>query len=189
MPTLFSRRLFLLAMLLFITAGLLVACGNPFDNGSSNNTATASPTPTVNDETNPTPVAQSQEIQVGGPAVVEQKFLITVKKPKMSSGDSSVKPQNANDQFLIFPVAIKNISKQEQNVPDAARFILADSSGKKYDLVQDPGAGTALHGTITAGGLFHGVLVYEVPSSMHTFTVSLQLTSKSQLVTIWDVKV
>jgi len=187
MSTLFSRRLFLLTMLLFITAGLLVACGNPFNSGSSNNTATASPT--ANDETNPTPIGIQQEFHVGSPAVVEQKFIITVKNPKMSSGDSSIKPQNANDQFLIFSVSIKNISKQEQNVPDAALFRLADSSGKKYDLVSDPGAGPALQGTISAGGLFHGVLVYETPSSMHTFTVSFQLAGKNQQVTIWDVKV
>jgi len=186
MSTLFSRRLFLLTMLLFIIGGLLVACGNPLNSGSPDNTANASPT--ANDETNPTPVAQAQEVQIGGPAAVENKFIITVKKPKMSSGNSSLKPQNANDQFLIFSVSIKNISKQEQNVPGAAQFMLADSSGKKYDPVSDPGAGPALQGTISAGGLFHGVLVYEVPSSMHTFTMSLQLTSKSQQITIWAVK-
>jgi len=187
MSTLFLRRVFLLTMLLFITGGLLAACGNPLSSGSPNNTATSSPT--ANDETNPTPVAIGQEFKVGGPAVVEEKFIIIVKKPTMSSGDSSIKLQNANDQFLIFPVSIRNISKQEQNVPDAARFTLADSSGKKYNLVSDPGAGRTLQGTISAGALFHGVLVYEVPSSMHTFTMSLQLTSKSQQVTTWDVTV
>jgi Domain of unknown function (DUF4352) len=184
MSTLFSRRLFLLAMLLLIVCGILAACAGPF-----NSTATASPTPTVNDETIPTPVAQSQEVQTGAPADVEGKFIITVKKPKMSSGDASIKPQNANNQFLIFTVAVKNISKQEQSVPGSTLFILTDSSGKKYDQVSDPGAGTALQGTVKVGNLVNGVLVFEVPKSTHTFTVSLQLTSKSQLVTIWDVKV
>src|SRR5262249_36449948 len=113
MSTLFSRRLFLLSMLLLITCGLLVACGSPF-----NNTATTSPTPTVNDESNPTPVAQEQEVEAGAPAAVEGKFVITVKKPKMSSGDSSIKPQNVNNQFLVFSVTVKNISKEMQSVPD-----------------------------------------------------------------------
>ncbi len=182
MYTLFSRRLFLLTMLLLIVCGILAACAGPFNSA-------ATPTPTVNDETIPTPVAQSQEVKAGGPADVEGKFLITVKKPTMSSGDASIKPQNANDQFLIFTVAVKNISKQEQSVPGSALFILTDSSGKKYDLVSDPGAGAALQGTVKVGKLVDGVLVFEVPKSMHTFTVSLQLTSKSQLVTIWDVSV
>jgi hypothetical protein len=184
MSTLFSRRLFLLTMLLLIVCGILAACAGPF-----NSTATASPTPTVNDDTIPTPIAQSQEVQAGAPADVEGKFIITVKKPKMSSGDTSTKPQNANDQFLIFTVAVKNISKQEQSVPGSALFILTDSSGKKYALVSDPGAGAELQGTVKVGKLVNGVLVFEVPKSTHAFTLSLQLTSKSQLVTVWDVTV
>jgi len=179
---LLRHRFFLLATLLLIACGILAACASPFN-------STASPTPTVENDTIPTPVAQSQEVKAGGPADVEGKFIITVKKPTMSSGDASVKPQNASDQLLIFTVAIKNVSQQEQDVPGPALFILTDSSGKTYTLVTDPSAGAALQGTVKAGKLVKGVLVFEVPKSLHTFTVSLKLTSKSQLVTIWDISV
>jgi hypothetical protein len=50
-----------------------------------------------------------------------------------------------------------------------------------------PDAGATLDGKVAAGSLLKGSIVYEVPASMHQFTLSFEpdITSPGQ--TIWDI--
>jgi hypothetical protein len=84
---------------------------------------------------------------------------------------------------------VKNISSQSQNMSSGLQWTLQDSTGQKYNLTIDPDAGATLDGAVAAGAPLKGVIAYEVPKTLHSFTLSFQndITSSDQ--SIWNITV
>ena len=159
------RRLFPLITIVIIIIGL-IACGSSATN-TGTNAGTASTTVPGN-----TPA--TQHFKVGQTVKVGDTWDITVNSAKTSTGSEFFKPQKPGDVFLVFHVAAKNISSQEQNISSALQFTLLDTTGQKYDITIDPDAGATLDGKVEAGQTLKGAVAYEVPEATHDFNFEFQ---------------
>jgi hypothetical protein len=131
--------------------------------------------------------SNTQHFAVGQVVKVGDTWNVTVNSAKTSKGSGFSTPQKAGDVFLVFSITVKNLSSQEQTISSALSFNLLDSTGQKYTETIYPDAGATLDGKVAAGSLLKGSIVYEVPASMHQFTLSFEpdITSPGQ--TIWDI--
>ncbi len=131
--------------------------------------------------------SNTQHFAVGQVVKVGDTWDVTVNSAKTSKGSGFSTPQKAGDVFLVFSITVKNLSSQEQTISSALSFNLLDSTGQKYTETIYPDAGATLDGKVAAGSLLKGSIAYEVPASMHQFTLSFEpdITSPGQ--TIWDI--
>ena len=176
------RRLFPLITIVVTIIGL-IACGS-----SSSNTGTNAGTATTTVSGN-TPTPAAQHFKVGQTVKVGDTWDITVNSAKTSTGSEFYKPQKPGDVFLVFQVAAKNISSQEQNISSALQFTLLDTTGQKYDITIDPNAGATLDGKVEAGQTLKGAVAYEIPKATHHFNFEFQADITSPGQTIWDIHV
>jgi Domain of unknown function (DUF4352) len=140
--------------------------------------------------TNTTPApSNTQHFAVGQVVKIDDTWNITVNSVKTSKGDQFSVPKSGNT-FLIIDLSMKNISAQEQNVSSLISFNLQDNTGQKY--TESLTTLSDVHppdGKVEAGAPLRGQLVYEVPISMKTYTLSFQADFTSAGQTIWDIHV
>jgi hypothetical protein len=159
-----SLRSFLL--LLFPLALWLTACSAPISGTS------VTPTPRV---------AQGK---VGEPLPVGATWVITLNSATISSGDSSYSPP-AGKQLLIFDLSQRNRSSQAALTNGAADWGLRASGGSTFAVVKTDYGELPVE-SVQAGETSRGELVYEVPDSLHHFTL-LFASGGSQAA--WDISV
>lgn len=126
---------------------------------------------------------QTDAVQVGN------TWDIEIVSAKTSTGSEFNKPQKSGNVFLNFVIKVKNVSNQEQDVSSALQFTLLDTTGQKYDETIDTDAGSTLDGKVEPNSLLQGSVSYEVPSSVHNFTLAFEADIISQGQVIWDVHV
>jgi Domain of unknown function (DUF4352) len=126
---------------------------------------------------------QTEAVQIGN------TWDIEIISAKTSTGSEFNKPQKSGNVFLDFVIKVKNISNKEQDISSALQFTLLDSTGQKYDLTIDTDAGSTLNGKVEPNSLLQGSISYEVPSSVHNFTLAFEADIISQGQVIWDVHV
>lgn len=102
-----------------------------------------------------------------------------------SQGSEFIKPK-AGNYFLVIDVSLQNTSQQEQRLESTLQFTLRDANGYRYMLIFLDTVRLTPTGTIEAGGLASGDLVYEVPNAMHKFTLAFEPDSRLPL-SIWDI--
>jgi hypothetical protein len=140
--------------------------------------------------TNTTPApSNTQHFAVGQVVKIDDTWNITLNSVKTSKGDQFSVPKSGNT-YLIIDLSMKNISTQEQNVSSLISFNLLDSTGQKY--TESLTTLSDVHppdGKVEAGAPLRGQLVYEVPVSMKTYTLSFQADFTSPGQTIWDIHV
>lgn len=85
-------------------------------------------------------------------------------------------------------MTLKNTSSKEQDLSSILQFTLKDSTGQKYDETVVSNA-TPPDGKLAAGDTVRGQLAYEVPASMHDFTLAFEADITSSGQTIWDLHV
>jgi Domain of unknown function (DUF4352) len=178
----YIHRLLPFVVLVFTVFGF-VACGDTGTNTGTNTGAANTPS------SGNTPTSTTQHFKVGNQVKVGNNWIITVNSAKTDAGSEFNKPQKANDVFLIFSISAKNASSQEQIISSFAQFTLLDSTGQKYDLTIDTDAGSTLDGKVEAGQTLKGAIAYEVPKTMHAFTLGFEADITSPGQTIWDIKV
>lgn len=185
-----KRRLFVFVLALCIAAMVILACGE-----SSNNTGTASNSgnsgnsgSSSSSSSAPTKAPANQHFKVGQQVKVGTTWMVTVDSTNTSTGSPYNTPK-AGNVYLIVTVSLKNMSSQEQNVSSIMQFNLQDSSGQKYTETIDPDAGATLDGKVEAGSPLKGVIVYEVPKSMHSYQLSFQADITSEGQTLWDLSI
>jgi Domain of unknown function (DUF4352) len=134
------------------------------------------------------PATQS-DFKIGQVVSVASTWQITVLSAKTSTGSQFNTPQKPGDLFLVITISVKNISGQSQNMSSALQWNLQDSTGQKYNITIDTDAGATLDGAVAAGRPLKGVISYEIPKTLHSFTLSFQndITSTDQ--SIWDITV
>jgi hypothetical protein len=157
---------------------VLLACGEVSGTASvvdGGNTSSSASSTSTSDQQH---FQVGQHVQLGG-------FIITTNSVKTSAGDEFTTPK-AGDTLLVIDVSIKNTTAQPQDISSALNFTLQDATGQKYDETVLSGD-TPPDGTIPAGGLLRGQLVYEVPAKQTHFTFTFQpdITSTDQA--IWDL--
>ena len=145
-------------------------------------------TATTGGQATTAPATQST-FKVGQVVSVASTWQITVLSAKTSGPGQVNTLQHPGDQYVVVTISVKNISGQSQNMSSALSWSLQDSTGQKYNLTIDPDAGATLDGAVAAGMPLKGVIAYEVPKTLHSFTLSFQndITSTDQ--TIWAITV
>ncbi len=171
-----------------IGTSLAVNNGSKANNGTTTNTS--SPPSSSSTSQAPTTSSAPQTFKMGQTVSVGNTWQITVSSAKTDTGGqySSVL-QHPGDVFLNITISMKNISSQEQDESSALQWNLQDSTGQKYDQSIDPNAGSTLDGKVEAGMPLKGVISYEVPGNVKSFTLSFQNDIISAGQTIWDINV
>jgi hypothetical protein len=182
-----SKRVFILFGACVLSL-FLIGCGS-----TSTNTGTVvTPTPTIATTaiTTPTdtPTPTNQHFKVGQVVNVGNIWTVKIVSVKTSPHGEFAKPRHAGDVFLIFQVAVKNISSEEQLLA-SGEFTLKDTEGQQYDMYYDDEAGPWLGGKVEAGDPLKGSLTYEVPKSVHDFRLSFEVSLYESGQTIWDIHV
>lgn len=142
---------------------------------TSTQQATATPTPRaitiISDQTN----------------VVDDIWTVTLNTVQKSSGAGSNTPKSG-DIFLIVDVSLKNTSTSSQTTSSRNAFALQNSStGQTYTEVTAVG-GTP-DGTVAAGGTIRGKITYEVPQSVHNFTLQCTPDLTSDASAQWHISI
>ncbi len=158
--------------------------------GPANSTATGGNTPTSSGGSNTPTVptaATGQHYQVGQTVTVGDAWQVTINSATTSQGSGDDPPPKAGNVYLIIEATLKNLQSKAAPLSTLIDFELHDAQGNHYTesfLFSLNGP----DGTVEAGGLAHGKWGYEVPASVHSFTL---LFSKDfgQTVTIWDINV
>jgi cytoskeletal protein RodZ len=137
--------------------------------------ATSTPTPRaitiISDQTN----------------VVDDIWTVTLNTVQKSSGAGSQTPKSG-DIFLIVDVSLKNTSTSSQTTSSRSAFALQNSSnGQAYTEVTAIG-GTP-DGTVAAGGTIRGKITYEVPQSVHNFTLQCTPDLTSDASAQWHISI
>lgn len=127
----------------------------------------------------------SQPNAIGQPVVADDTWIVTVNRVLTSSGNNFITPKSGNT-FLEIIVTLKNTSSSSQTASSLLMFSLVDSTGQKYD--QSLGIETSPDGPVAANALLRGTVTYEVPKSIHTFTLQFQPQITSSNIVQWTVK-
>ena len=184
-------------LVVIIIVGVIVFNANAPKTSSTNNSTNS--TNSTNNSTNtgtvvsgPTattaPATQST-FEVGQVVNVANIWQITVLSAKTSVGSQYNVPQTSGDVFLVLTVAVKNISAKSQIMSSMGLWTLQDNTGQKYNVGFDLDAGATLDGTVGSGRPLKGVITYEVPTTIHSFTLSFQSTFLSGDQTYWAITV
>ena len=119
--------------------------------------------------------------------VVDDIWTVTLNSVQKSSGIGSQIPESG-DIFLIVDVSLKNTSTSSQTTSSRSAFALQNSStGQAYTEV------TAISGTpdgvVAAGGTIRGKITYEVPQSVHNFTLQCTPDLTSDASAQWHISI
>jgi len=147
--------------------------------------STSTTTPTATSTATPTQASGNNTI--GKAVQVGNTWVVTVNNVKTSPGSDFTKPRSGNI-FIIVDVTVKNISSSDQIVSSSLMFNLQNATGQQYTEVFTEFTNPPDE-TLAPNGLLQGQLVYEVPSTIHTFTFAFQTDSTGSDITKWNVEV
>ena len=118
------------------------------------------------------PAAQvAQSNTIGKPVQVGDTWVVTVNSVKTSAGSEYIYPESGYT-YLVVDVTLKNTSSSVQSMSSFYLFSLKDQTGQQYPETGNYSGKAAPNGNVGPGSLLRGEMVYEVPSSMHNFTLS-----------------
>jgi hypothetical protein len=177
------KRLLTLALLVLA----LVACGSASANTGTAITPIATPTATATDTPTPTPTPEThfkvgQTVKVGIPAI----WQITITKAVLTKGGQYDQPP-AGTQYLVLSLSLKNVSSTEQSF--YGFMTLRDPQGQSMNFSYVSTAAQMPQGKVEAGGPLQGDLTYSVPTGVHSFTLSYEISPADPGQTIWDIHV
>jgi hypothetical protein len=167
-----------LPCLFVLFALFLAACG------SSENTGTPiTPTPS-SQHTQPTeqPTPKPQHFKIGQTVKIGQTWTITIRSVRRVQDEVE-----ANINYLVFNLAIKNISSSEQTFSSLS-FTLRDQDGQAMDFGIISGVKQSPSGKVEAGDPLSGDLVFAVHrAKQQVFILSYEENVVAPGQTIWDV--
>lgn len=164
---------------LLAIALVIWACGSSSANTGTKSSGSSSSTQSTSKPGN-------QHFKVGDQVNVGNTYTVTVNSVKANT-TADIPPQ-AGNEYLIVDVTLKNTSSQEQDLSSLLQFTLKDSTGQKYDESLTAGT-TSPDGKVAAGDVVRGQIAYEVPTSVHDFTLAFEADITSSGQTIWDLHV
>ncbi len=125
---------------------------------------------------------------IGKAVQVGNTWVVTINSVKTSPGSEFTQPKSGNT-FVVVDVTVKNISSSNQPVSSLLMFNLKDATGQQYTEAITDFTKASPDGTVTPNSLLRGQLVYEVPSTDHTFTFSFQSDFSGSDIAEWNVSV
>jgi hypothetical protein len=156
----------------------LAACG------SSENTGTPiTPTPS-SQHTQPaeTPKPKPQHFKLGQTVKIGTTWTITIKSVRRVQDEVE-----ANINYLVFNLAIRNISSSEQTFSSLS-FTLRDQEGQAMDFGIISGVKQSPSGKVEAGDPLSGDLVFAVHrAKQQAFSLSYEENVVAPGQTIWDI--
>jgi len=134
-----------------------------------------------------TPTPRTITIISDQTSVVDDIWTVTLNTVQRSTGAGSHTPRSG-DIFMIVDVSLKNTSTSSQTTSSRSAFALQNSStGQAYTEVTAIG-GTP-DGTVAAGGTIRGKITYEVPQSVHDFTLQCTPDLTSDASAQWHITI
>jgi hypothetical protein len=121
-----------------------------------------------------------QQVQVGD-------WLVTINRATLHAGGEFDTPDPGNT-YLVLNVTAQNTAADAQAL-SSWDFTVRDATGQGYNerftsfIQASPG------GTVEPGGLTRGEMAYEVPRSVHQFTVMFEPELLSTMQATWDINV
>jgi hypothetical protein len=156
----------------------LAACG------SSENTGTPiTPTPS-SQHTQPTetPTPKPQHFKLGQTVKIGTTWTITIRSVRRVQDEVE-----ANINYLVFNLAIRNISSSEQTFSSLS-FTLRDQEGQAMDFGIISGVKQSPSGKVESGDPLSGDLVFAVHrAKQQTFSLSYEENVVAPGQTIWDI--
>lgn len=190
------RKTFVLFACIAVLA--LVACGGEANTGATvvvstpaatSATAGTTPIPTEAPTSETPTVTLPRHFTIGQTINVGNTWLVSVLSAKTSTGSAYNRPLHTGNMFLIITISMKNLSDQEQIVSSLGMFNVSDQDGQKYQIGLYADAGTVLDGKVEAGSPIKGVLVYEIPKSVHVLALAFVPNMFESGQTIWDIHI
>jgi flagellar basal body-associated protein FliL len=147
---------------------------------------TPSPTPTQNGATTGTVGNEGQPIAAGN------EWIATLTHVDETS--NSFIPPASGQTYLEISLSLKNTEATSQLVSSLLQFSLTDASGKSYSEtkgVGDTNIKDLLDGSVGAGQTLKGQIPYQVPLSVHDFTLTFKydLIDGSSASISWNIHV
>lgn len=131
------------------------------------------------------PTVPQTHYQIGQTLQIDGIWQVTITAVRSSSGDQYSKPK-AGNTFLLIDVDMKNLTGQQLTASSIVQYALHDTNEQNY--TQTPLSGTSSpDGMVQAGAELKGTLVYEVPATIHAYTLSF-ITSVGRPQVIWDIQ-
>ena len=166
------KRLYLLLVLLVLA---LAACGTATQQVTATS-ATATPSSTAYSQAASAAATADAKNNSGdnnnpytSTPVAASPWHVTINGATTSAGGPYDLPLKAGDTYLTINFTAKNTSTSTQEM-STAWFTLRDGQGNTYDITFISGTHTA-DGSVLTGQQLRGDLSYEVPASLHTFTL------------------
>src|SRR6266704_1753391 len=134
----------------------------------------------------PAPTTAPAGNAIGKPVVVNADWTVTLNSVKKSTGSEFDQPK-AGNIFLVVNVTLHNTSGSTQSASTLAQWSIRDASGQTY--TQDITYGSGPDGTVAANGKIRGNIAYEVPKSVHSFTLQFVADIGSTDLAEWTVHI
>lgn len=160
------------SMLLGMCLLLLASCGGAAGSSPSlTNTSTA------------THFKIGQQVKTSGWVVVVKSVQTIAQLPDDPSAPPGATPITAQSgaTFLVLDISFQNVSSSSQGI-NYSQFGLHTSDGTNYQPFATSSPNPA---TVTAGAATEGEIIYEVPATAKTFT--LTFASGRDVTATWDV--
>ncbi len=122
-----------------------------------------------------------------GNQVLAGKWQVVVNSVQADQG-TQYSPPKAGYVYMVVDITLKNVATTEQDLSSLLQFTLRDGTGQKYNDAYGAASATASPGgKVEAGALIRGQLTYEVPQSVHQFTLAFEPDPFGQGQVIWDL--
>lgn len=173
------KRLVLLFVAIAALAVPFLACGS-----TAGSTGTAV-TPSDNSSSGSTPTP-SAKIWKLGDTVAIGNWTVKVNSLKTNGGGEFDPPKSGNI-YVVVDVTLTNTSSSPQDFSSLISFSFKDSTGQTYTETVVTGVPNSPNGNVAAGALLRGSLVYEVPKSQKSFSLSFTPGFASSDLATWDL--
>ncbi len=164
---------------------LLVIIGTVASVGSRSSPNTGTTTDTGANTTPTQNVATAKHFKVGDAVTIGSTWKAVVSSFKANAGTAYEKPRNGT--YAVVNISLTNISGSEQTLSSLLEFKFQGSDGTAYTETILTGTAPSPNGKVEAGGVTRGDLVYDVPTSVKSFTLSFEQDLLSAGQTIWDL--
>jgi hypothetical protein len=168
----------------------VVANGGKNTSNTANTSNTSSPVATSPSGVTPTTAPTTSDHKIGDTVNFNSEWQVTITSATLSNGDASQfdPTPDAGKTYLIIEGSFKNLTTKAQPLSTLLYFELRDAQGNKYDETLLLSITPPDSGGIPAGGLSRGKWPYEVPTSVHAFTLAFD-SDLAGNPAIWDINV
>ena len=169
--------------------GGIAAIANSGKN-TANTGNNSTPAATSQTGTTPTAAPSSGTHKVGDTVNFNNEWQVTIDSVGFSAGDPNQfdPTPEAGMTYLIIEGTFKNLKDSAQPLSTLLFFELRDDQGNRYDETFLGSVTPPDSGGIPAGSLSRGKWPYEVPTSVHSFTLTFNADLVGEPI-VWDISV